>query len=146
MRARPDPFLLTAAIALGVLVFGSVLYWAIALSVGVLTGLVLLLGPAYPFLMSPVLAVFLTSLCWWRGWRWAGFGLGLVVLVAPAAVVSGVYAREWHACTVAADPDACFAYLNGSPVLPVGVAVVVLMAASGVVGLAVATRLLAPRG
>jgi hypothetical protein len=125
---RPNPFGTLAAACAALLVVGSVLYWSIALTFGLISGLVVLMAPVYPLLLQAVFTTMVASLCLWRGRPWLALVLGVPLVVLPQLVVLCWYGWELYACQVAPDPDACFAYLNGSPLLPLGVGIYALTA------------------
>lgn len=112
----------------GALVFGSVGYWAVGLTFGLISGLVVFMAPAYPILLQAMLTAIAVSACLWRGWWRVAIGLGGLLIVVPQAVMLIVYVYQEWACTRAADPDACFAYLNGSVLLPIFVMLAVAAA------------------
>jgi hypothetical protein len=63
------------------------------------------------------IAALVVSLCLWRRrYGWARL-LGTPLAIGPEVLFAGWYVRERHRCTLAADPQACFAYLDGSPLL-----------------------------
>lgn len=133
-------------VALGLtvlLVAGSACWWGVGLTFGIVSGLVVLMAPAYPFLVQALVAGILVSLGLWRGWPRVGVLLALPVVTLPQLGIVGWYGWELWRCETAADRDACYAYLNGSVLLPVGVGgavsasvveVVVLAAVAAVAG------------
>lgn len=128
--SRPsNPFGWLALALAFLLVVGSLAWWAVGLTFGVVSGLVVLMAPAWPFLVQALVAAILTSLGLWRGRPLLGALLALPVIVLPQLGIVGWYGWELWSCHTAADPDACYAYLNGSVLLPVGVGVSVLAAA-----------------
>jgi len=115
------------ALALSVvLVVGSVAWWAFGLTFGLVSGLVVLMAPAYPLLVQALLVGIVLSLGLWRARPRLGALLALPVATLPQVGLVGWYGWELWTCRTAADPAACFAYLNGSVLLPVGVGVAVL--------------------
>jgi hypothetical protein len=129
MRTAPNPWGWITLILCGALVFGSVGYWAVGLTFGLISGLVVLMAPAYPILLQVMLTAIVVSACLWRGWWRLALGLGGLLIVVPQTVMVVVYAYQEWACTRAADPTACFAYLNGSVLLPIFVVIAVVAAA-----------------
>ncbi len=128
MRPASNPWGGIALVLTGALVFGSIGFWAFGLSFGLLSGLVVLMAPIYPLLVQGMVTAIVVSLCLWRGWWRASLFLGTVLVVVPQAGIVGEYAYQEWLCTRAADPDACFAYLNGSVLLPIFVVLAVLVA------------------
>jgi hypothetical protein len=118
-------FAVIAAVTTVVLVVGSLMYWGVALTFGLISGLVVIMAPAYPLLVQAALATIVVNLCLWRRAPTLALVLGLPVVTLPQVGVSAWYAWEWWACEQAIDPAACFAYLNGSVLLPIAVGVAI---------------------
>ena len=112
---------------------GSVPYWGFACSFGLLSGLVVLLAPLYVLLFQAALTTIVLALCLARDAYGAARVLGLSLALGPGFAASGWYASKWVECARAADSGACFEYLNGSPLLPIGVAGYALVSTAGAI-------------
>lgn len=104
------------------LVASSVPYLGCAFSFGLLSGLIVLLVPLYVVFVHVALTVIVVSLLLGRRWLGLAQAAGAVVSVTPAALGDAWYAHAWWHCEHVADRTACLQYLNGSPLLPLGVA------------------------
>lgn len=121
------------------LLVGSVIYWAFALTFGLISGLVVLLAPLWPLLAQALVLGVVLSLGAWLRWERLAAGAALLIAGLPAASVVGWYAWELWSCETAADPAACYAYLNGSPLLPALVGLTAVVAAAEVLATLVFT-------
>lgn len=124
------PFFGTLAAGLSLLLLvGSVIWWAFALTFGLISGLVVLMAPLWPLLAQALVLGVVLSLGAWLRWERLAALVGLAVVGLPASGVVGWYGWQLWQCESAADPDACYAYLNGSPLLPalVGLTAVVAL-------------------
>jgi hypothetical protein len=90
---------------------------AFGLTIGLITGLVVLVAPLYVLALQMGTAALVVSLCLWRRRYGLARVAGTLLLLAPEVSFVGWYLRERHRCAVAVDPKACFAYLDGSPLL-----------------------------
>jgi hypothetical protein len=87
------------------------------LTIGLITGLVVLVAPLYVLALQMGIAALVVALCLWRRRYGLARLLGMPLVIVPEVLFAGWYLRERHRCVVAADPRACFAYLDGSPLL-----------------------------
>ena len=135
---RPSRLFGALAVLLPVLLLaGSVIYWAFGLTFGLISGLVLLMAPLYPLLFQAGVTATVVSLCLWREAFRTAIVLGLGCVILPQAALVAWYGRELWRCQHAADPSACFDYLNGSPILPALVGLALLVAAVEATGVVV---------
>lgn len=106
----------------------------IAGTIGLLTGLIVLIVPVYVLVAWATITSIFVCLCLWRRWAVAAGAVGCLFMLGPASGVASWYARELHRCEHALDPAKCSAYLNGSPLLPffVGVCVVAALLGSAI--------------
>lgn len=114
-----DPWLKKAKILSLVLLFGTIVFVAGGLTIGLITGLILLMAPMYVIGAVCTLAAICVSLCLWRRWYWTALTLGSLILLTPTTVLVSWYAMQWQRCKQVPDPQACLAYLNGSILLPI---------------------------
>lgn len=120
---------------------GSVPYWGFACSFGLLSGLIVLLAPLYVLLFQAALTTIVLALCLARDAYAAARVLSVSLALGPGFAAAGWYAWKNVVCARAADSAACFEHLNGSPVLPIGVAGYALASIAGaIVVLAVVRR------
>lgn len=118
-----------------VLLAGTPLAVFFSMTVGLITGLVVLFVPLYVLAAWQIVTAVSVSLCLWRQWFVAARVVGCACLLGPASGVALWYWRKYDACQKSDDVAKCLAYLNGSPLLPffVGVVVLVALVASGAV-------------
>lgn len=110
---------ITAAVATIGLLGGSVVYWAVALTFGVISGLLVLMAPAYPLFVQAAVVTIVANVCLWLRSPLAALLLGLPIVTLPQVVMVAWYGKEWLSCLNGPVPAACLDYLNGSPLLPV---------------------------
>ncbi|MEZ5116749.1 MAG: hypothetical protein R2737_10815 [Candidatus Nanopelagicales bacterium] len=142
----PRAWLRTALLAaLGLLVI-TPLAVAFGITFGLISGLIVLMIPAYVVLVWLVATTVTVALCMWREHPALARALGTVVALGPAVTAVVLYARASLNCRGAVDERACYDYLNGSPLLPilVGLSVVVALAAAVAVWAATAARRASP--
>lgn len=108
-----------AAIAVSV---GSVPYLLATFSFGLISGLIVVMLPGYACLFIVALLVIVVSLCLARRWYGLARFTGASVALMPGGGLAGWYISELVFCERGADKAACLNYLNGSPLLPLGVA------------------------
>src|SRR5688572_14585728 len=102
------------ALAIGISIPAFVVF---GLTIGLITGCVVLVAPLYVLGFQMGLAALVVSLCLSRRRHGLALLLGTPLLLVPEVLFAGWYVRERHRCAIAADPQACFAYLDGSPLL-----------------------------
>lgn len=129
-RVVTDPRWLKSAKWLALLAGISVpIFIFFGLTIGLITGLVVVLAPVYALALQMGIAGIAVSLCLWRRSYVLARAVGLVLVVVPELGFAGWYVRARILCGQAPDPRACLEYLDGSPLLRV--LVVVGLLASG---------------
>lgn len=135
MKLTPKQWLRCAQLLAAMLLFGTPMAAFFSLTVGLITGLIILIVPGYLFGAWLAMAGIVVSLCLWRQRPLLARILGGGATLGPAGAAVGSYAVALARCRHAPDPARCYEYINGSPLLPffVGVCALVGLAAFGVV-------------
>ncbi len=107
-------------IAIGVAA-GSPLYLLVTFTFGLISGLIVVMAPMFPVLLLVAFTACLVSLCLARQRYVLATIMGVLVSVVPTILPIIWYAAEWRKCTQLPSPEECFDYLNGSPLLLIGV-------------------------
>lgn len=135
VRLTPRQWLAAAGwIALGWVV-AAVVTAGLSLTVGIVTGLIVLTVPAFLLASWLCLVAVVVCLAQWRGHRALARVLAASLALVPAALAVGAYVNARRSCSSDPDPAGCLAYLDGSPLL---VALVVATVLVGLLALAAA--------
>jgi len=111
---------------------GSIPYLLFTCTVGLISGLIVVLVPFYALCAQSVAVVVVVSLCAARQRFVLARGAGIFLSGTPGLGLVSWYVREWRECADLDDPAACFAYLNGGPLMPLGVGLVAVLSALAV--------------
>jgi hypothetical protein len=98
-------------------VIGSVPYLGCAFTVGLISGLVVLLAPLYPVLFQVTLITVAVALALAGRRHGLARGLGLGLALGPALVAVSAYVKARLDCATQDDARACVEYLHGQPPL-----------------------------
>jgi hypothetical protein len=114
----------------------------ISLTIGLVTGLVVVLVPMYLLFSWMCLVAVAVCLAQGRGHRMLARMSAALLGPVPGLLVVAAYVRARQQCSVDPDPAGCFAYLDGSPLL---VVLIVAVALTGLLAFVVAWLATGPR-
>jgi hypothetical protein len=106
-----------ALICLAALPVGTIGFAFMSMTIGLITGLIVVMIPLWGLFVQGTMTLLLVSLCMKGRLSIAAHVVGGVCLLAPAVYAALQYAGAISLCHRLDDPEACLAYLNGSPLL-----------------------------
>jgi hypothetical protein len=106
-----------ALICLAALPVGTIGFAVMSMTVGLITGLIVVMIPLWGLFVQGTLTLLFVSLCMKARLSIAARVVGGVCLLAPAVYATLQYAGAISLCHRLDDSEACLAYLNGSPPL-----------------------------
>jgi hypothetical protein len=117
------------------LVVGTILCAGVGGTFGLLSGLVVLMVPAWLLYAQALGGAIVTCAALWRGAPRGAAVLGSLAVAVPGAAVVLAYGAAYAQCLAGPDEAGCLDYLNGSPLLPffVGVTAVLTLGEVAVV-------------
>jgi hypothetical protein len=100
---------------------GSIAFAFFGITIGLITGLIVVMIPLYVLFVQATVSLMLVSLCMKVAAPTAARVVGAVGLLAPVAFAALRYGAELLLCDQGPEAAACRAYINGDPPLvPVG--------------------------